>query len=40
MLHRSVYKRFKDKTVNYRSPALRQLLASVEGDWSSIHLIG
>ncbi len=39
VLHRSVHKRWQDKTVNYKSPALRRLLDAVDGDWSKIRLV-
>ncbi len=39
LLHRSVYKRWQDRTVKYNSRPLRELLRSVNGDWSQISLV-
>lgn len=39
VLHRSVYKRWKDKSVKYRSRTLSKLLKEVDDDWSKIQLV-
>lgn len=39
VLHRSVWERWQALGSKYRSPALRQLLDSVDGDWSRIRLV-
>ena len=39
-VHRSVKRRWQDESVRYRSPALRELLDSVDGDWAEIEVVG
>ena len=40
IVHQSVKDRWDDPTVKYQSPALEQLLNSVNRDWNKIQLIG
>ena len=39
LVHRSVKRRWQDKAVRYRSPALRKLLDTVDGDWAEIEVV-
>ncbi|MBW6390714.1 DUF2235 domain-containing protein [Billgrantia antri] len=39
-LHQSVRLRWEDPHVTYQSPALSQLLDSVDGDWGRVELVG
>jgi len=39
LLHSSVHRRWADKKLKYNSPALKQLLKRLDGDWSRITLV-